>query len=61
MYMSFILTYLYGLKKTLVRALVLAAINQVFSLFDPQVFRLIIDNYVSKFDTFAQGDFVRGV
>ncbi len=59
--MSFILTYLKGHKKTLVRALVLAAINQVFSLFDPQVFRLIIDNYVSKFDTFAQGDFVRGV
>ena len=61
MYMSFILTYLKGHKKTLVLALVLAAINQVFSLFDPQVFRLIIDNYVSKFDTFAQGDFVRGV
>ncbi len=59
--MSFILTYLKGHKKTLVLALVLAAINQVFSLFDPQVFRLIIDNYVSKFDTFAQGDFVRGV
>ncbi len=57
--MSFILKYLKEHKKTLFLALVLAAINQIFSLLDPQVFRLIIDNYISKFDTFTQAEFVR--
>ena len=59
--MSFILKYLKEHKKTLFIALILAAINQIFSLLDPQVFRLIIDNYVSKFDTFTQAEFIRWV
>lgn len=59
--MWFIGKYLKEHKRTLVLALVLAAINQVFSLLDPQVFRLIIDNYVSKFDTFTTQEFIRGV
>lgn len=57
--MSFILKYLKEHKKTLVLALILASINQIFSLLDPQVFRMIIDNYVSKFDTFTQAEFIR--
>lgn len=59
--MSFILKYLKEHKKTLVLALILASINQIFSLLDPQVFRMIIDNYVSKFDTFTQAEFIRWV
>lgn len=59
--MSFIYKYLKEHKGKLVLALVLATINQVFSLLDPQVFRLIIDNYVNKFDTFTKWDFVAGV
>lgn len=41
--------------------LLLAAINQTFSLVDPQVFRLVIDNYVSKIGTISHDDFLRGV
>jgi ATP-binding cassette, subfamily B, bacterial len=45
----------------LILALVLAAINQVFSLLDPQVFRMIIDTYITKFDTYSRAEFVRWV
>ncbi len=48
-------------KGLLLLALVLATINQVFSLLDPQIFRLIIDNYASKFSELDRGDFFRGV
>ena len=59
--MRFIFTYLKQYRGLLALALVLAAINQVFSLLDPQVFRMIIDNYVTKFSTFTTQQFVRGV
>ena len=42
-------------------ALFLAAINQIFSLLDPYIFRLILDNYVTKFNALAKSDFFRGV
>src|SRR3989344_1702873 len=40
--------YLKKHRKILFLALVLATINQVFSLLDPQIMRLIIDNYLLK-------------
>ena len=42
-------------------ALFLAAVNQVFSLFDPQVFRMIIDTYISNFSNYTTHQFVIGV
>ena len=39
----------------------LATINQIFSLLDPQIFRLIIDNYATKADSLAPKDFIMGV
>jgi ATP-binding cassette, subfamily B, bacterial len=42
-------------------ALLLATINQVFSLLDPLIFRHIIDNYATKFNAYTTGQFVRGV
>src|SRR3989344_6512481 len=48
-------------KKVLILALVLATINQVFSLLDPQIFRLIIDNYASKANTLPKDVFINGV
>lgn len=59
--MTFLWQYIKKYKKILVGALVLAAINQIFSLLDPQIFRLIIDNYASKFDALEKGQFVHGV
>ncbi len=48
-------------KKVLFAALFLATVNQVFSLLDPQIFRLIIDNYASKAGALSQSQFVSGV
>src|SRR5580704_228614 len=42
-------------------ALVLAAINQVFSLLDPLIFRHIIDSYATRFHEYTSAQFIRGV
>jgi ATP-binding cassette subfamily B protein len=54
---SFLLRY----KRLMFGALLLAAINQIFSLLDPQVFRLIVDRYALKASTMPTQTFVRGV
>ncbi len=59
--MRLLLTYIKKYKKTLAGALVLAAVNQVFSLLDPQIFRLIIDNYATSFGEINQSQFISGV
>lgn len=59
--MQILFNYLKQYKKLLAATLALAAVNIVFSLVDPQVFRLIIDNYVSKIGTIPRMDFLRGV
>lgn len=41
--------------------LVLAAINQTFSLFDPYIFSKVIDNYATKFDLYTKAEFFHGV
>ncbi|MGA2714466.1 MAG: ABC transporter ATP-binding protein [Bryobacteraceae bacterium] len=42
-------------------ALVLAAINQVFSLLDPLIFRHVIDSYATRFHEYTSAQFIRGV
>jgi ATP-binding cassette subfamily B protein len=42
-------------------ALVLATINQVFSLLDPLIFRHVIDEYATRFQEYSTGEFFRGV
>ncbi len=42
-------------------ALLLAAVNQIFSLLDPLIFRYIIDGYATKFHQYTTGQFIRGV
>jgi len=54
-------SYLLRYKRLILAALVLAAINQVFSLLDPQVFRLIVDRYALKVNAMPRELFVRGV
>src|SRR5438874_1430489 len=41
-------------------ALLLAAINQIFSLLDPLIFRHVIDSYATKYHDYTQGQFIRG-
>ena len=42
-------------------ALVLAAINQIFSLLDPYIYRIVIDRYATKFSSYTTEEFFRGV
>src|SRR6201986_5125303 len=53
--------YLRDYWKLVVAALVLAAINQVFSLLDPLIFRHVIDSYATRFHDYTIGQFTRGV
>jgi ATP-binding cassette subfamily B protein len=59
--MKLLYSYLTRYWKYVLLALVLAAINQVFSLLDPYIFGKLIDNYATKFDQFSSGDFLKGV
>lgn len=42
-------------------SLFLAAVNQVFSLLDPLIFRIIVDNYAVKFAELSRDVFIKGV
>ncbi|MGB0757402.1 MAG: ABC transporter ATP-binding protein [Patescibacteria group bacterium] len=59
--MKLLLRYLKQHKKVLGVALLLAAINQIFSLLDPQIFRLLIDNYATQYDTLGRTEFLQGI
>ena len=60
-FVSLIFNYIKQYKKLLFLTLFLGAVNQIFSLLDPQIFRLIIDNYANKFSELSSSDFFRGV
>ncbi len=59
--MKLLLSYLRPFRGMVALAVVLAVINQVFSLLDPQIFRIIIDRYASHFDTMPRAEFIQGV
>lgn len=59
--MTLLFRYVKEHKGVLFLALFLAAINQVFSLLDPQIFRMIIDDYAMKVREMPSEVFVRGV
>ena len=58
--MKILLKYLKQYWKLLALALLLAAINQIFSLLDPYIFRLVLDNYVTKFEQYTKSEFIHG-
>jgi ATP-binding cassette subfamily B protein len=59
--MGFIYSYLKPYRNLLLLALFCATVNQVFSLLDPQIFRIIIDRYISNFSDFSRNEFISGV
>jgi len=59
--MATLYRYLRDYWKLVAAALVLAAINQVFSLLDPLIFRHVIDSYATRFHDYTIGQFIRGV
>ena len=59
--MKLLFSYLKTYWKLVVLALFLAAINQVFSLLDPWIFRIVIDKYATKFSQYTTSQFFKGV
>src|ERR1700736_6510448 len=59
--MATLYRYLRDYWKLVAAALVLAAINQVFSLLDPYIFSRVIDRYPTRFHDYTIGQFIRGV
>jgi ATP-binding cassette, subfamily B, bacterial len=59
--MKLLYAYLRNYKGLVALALVLATINQVFSLLDPLIFRHVIDEYATRFQEYSTGEFFRGV
>ena len=59
--MKTLLRYLRPYWRLVILALLLATINQVFSLLDPLILRHIVDDYASQRDSFTRDAFIRGV
>ena len=59
--MKLLKEYVFKSKKLLFFALGLALINQLFSLMDPQIMRILIDNYATQFTSFGDNEYIRGV
>jgi ATP-binding cassette, subfamily B, bacterial len=58
--MDLLLRYLRPHRRTIALALLLGVVNQVFSLLDPQIFRLIIDRYGTRAGSIPPAEFLRG-
>ncbi len=54
-------SYLKEYRVLVMLILVLAAINQVFSLLDPVIFRHVIDDYATRYTEYTTNQFFRGV
>ena len=59
--MAILYRYLKGYLPMVALALLLATINQVFSLLDPLIFRHVIDTYATKYQQYTTEQFFRGV
>ena len=59
--MKLLFSYLRPYRGMIALAIVLAVVNQVFSLLDPQIFRIIVDKYASNIATIPRAEFIRGV
>jgi ATP-binding cassette, subfamily B, bacterial len=59
--MTLLLDYLREHRKLVALALGLAAVNQIFSLLDPLIFRHVIDEYATRYSEYTTSEFFRGV
>jgi ATP-binding cassette, subfamily B, bacterial len=59
--MKLLYSYLREHRGTVILILVLAAINQVFSLLDPAILRHVIDDYATRYQEYTTSQFLRGV
>jgi ATP-binding cassette subfamily B protein len=59
--MKLLFSYLKQYWKLVMLALFLAAINQIFSLLDPFIFRHVIDEYATRYQEYTTAQFFKGV
>jgi len=59
--MKLLLSYLKPYKGLIFFSLLLATINQVFSLLDPHVFRIIVDDYATSAKKYTHSEYVWGI
>ena len=59
--MATLYRYLKPYWRFVLLALFLAAINQIFSLLDPLIFRHVIDSYATQYDKYTRAQFFKGV
>lgn len=59
--MKLLLSYLKQYWQLVALALFLAAVNQIFSLLDPWIFRMVIDRYATHYQDYTQEEFFKGV
>src|SRR5262245_46756565 len=59
--MKLLAAYLKDYWRLVALALVLAAVNQIFSLLDPLIFRHVIDEYATRFQEYTTAEFFKGV
>ncbi|MBT1710337.1 ABC transporter ATP-binding protein/permease [Fulvivirgaceae bacterium PWU5] len=59
--MKLLLHYLRNYKGLIAIALLLATVNQVFSLLDPHITGRIVDRFIERRDTLGRAEFIRGV
>ncbi len=60
-YMQLLLKYLRKYSGLILFTLLLAAIGQLFSMMDPYIMRLLIDNYTNDLSKFSSREFLKGV
>ncbi|MBK5285433.1 MAG: hypothetical protein JJE25_08505, partial [Bacteroidia bacterium] len=58
--MKVLFNYLKRYRWLALLTLILAAINQVFSLLDPWIFRIVIDKYATHTGDYTRNEFMRG-
>lgn len=59
--MKLFLSYLSKYKSLVLLALILATVNQVFSLLDPYIFGKILDQFANQHTIYIQSEYVKGV
>jgi ATP-binding cassette subfamily B protein len=59
--MRLLYSYLRNYWKLVLLALFLAAVNQIFSLLDPLIFRHVIDQYATQGGKYTRSEFIHGV
>jgi ATP-binding cassette subfamily B protein len=59
--MNLLLSYLRKYKKLILITLVLASINQIFSLLDPYFFGKLIDQFASRPNAYNESEYIKGI